>query len=259
MNRKLLVILVLAAVIVPRIVKAEDNPYYEYLMTFGSEGIAVSPKGDIYVADYNTGYVKVYNKNYEWIKTFSDYGEAPGENIKSEFMSIYEGKLFMPEAGNHRINVFDLEGNFLYLFSRLGSKPGKVNNPEAAKANSKGEIFVSDLKNDRIQVFSADGKLLRHWGNIGSDPGEFKAPAGIAIDKNDNIFVSEIGNDRIQVFDSSGKFITMWGFEGSEPGQFDNLHGLYIDKSTGWLYIADTGNNRVQVYKPKSGAVLKAQ
>ena len=31
-------------------------------------------------------------------------------------MDIHDGKLFMPEAGNHRVNVFDLDGKFLYLF-----------------------------------------------------------------------------------------------------------------------------------------------
>ena len=53
------------------------------------EGIAVGPDGTVYVADYTTGYVKMFDKNYKWIKTFSEYGTEPGQNIKSEFMDIY--------------------------------------------------------------------------------------------------------------------------------------------------------------------------
>ena len=214
------------------------------------EGISVAPNGDIFVADYTTGYVKVYDKNYKWLKTFSEYGSEPGQNIKSEFTDIYDGKYYMPEAGNHRVSVWDLQGNFQFTFGKPGTGPGEFNNPEASKFNSKGQLYVTDLKNDRVQVFTKDGKFLKTWGKSGTGPGEFKAPAGLAIDKDDNIYTTEIGNDRVQVFDANGKFISMWGKKGSGNGQFGNLHGIFVDKSTGWVYIADTANNRIQVFKP---------
>lgn len=214
------------------------------------EGISTAPDGRIFVADYTTGYVKIYNKNYEWLDTFSEYGTEPGQNFKSEFTSIYDGKYYMPEVGNHRVNVFDLTGKFLFEFGGKGTAPGKMNNPEAAKANSRGHIYVSDLKNDRMQVFDKNGKFQFTWGETGSGPGQFKAPAGVGIDANDNVYVSEIGNNRVQVFDKRGNFITMFGSRGSGNSQFGNLHGLFVDKSTGWIYVADTANDRVQVFKP---------
>jgi len=88
------------------------------------------------------------------------------------------------------------------------------------------------------------------WGKTGDGPGEFKSPAGVGIDKNDNIYVTEIGNDRVQVFDKAGKFLTMFGKKGSGDGEFGNLHGMIVDKSTGFVYVADTANNRVQVFRP---------
>jgi DNA-binding beta-propeller fold protein YncE len=214
------------------------------------EGISVAPDGRIFVADYTTGYVNVYDKEYKWINTFSDYGEEPGNNIKSEFTDIHDGLYYMPEAGNHRVSVFDLEGNFKFLFGGKGTAEGKMNNPEAAKFNSRGECYVADLKNHRIQVFSKEGKLLRTWGKKGDGPGEFKKPACVGFDKDDNVYVSEMGNDRVQVFDKDGKFLTMWGKKGSGDGEFGNLHGLLVDRATGWIYVADTANNRIQVFKP---------
>lgn len=214
------------------------------------EGISVAPNGDIYVADYTTGDVKVYDKDYQWKSTFSEYGSEPGQNIKSEFTDIYDGKYYMPEAGNHRVSVWDLNGNFQFLFGGMGNGEGQMNNPESCKFNSQGHAYVADLKNDRIQVFDKDGKFLFTWGSTGSEPGQFKAPAGIGIDKDDNVYITEIGNDRVQVFDKQGNFITTWGSKGSGNGQFGNLHGIIVDKQTGWIYIADTANNRIQVYKP---------
>ena len=230
-------------------VQVFDKTTGKYLGRFGGkgdddhnldkpEGIAVAPNGHIYVADYNTRYVKVYDKDHNWVMTFSDYGNEPGENIKSEFMDIYNGRLYMPEAGNHRVNIFDLEGNFIALFGDGGntgpdSADGLLNNTEAAKVNSEGKVYVSDLKNDRVQVFDTDSKFLFTWGKTGSGPGEFKVPAGLAIDKHDNIYIAEIGNNRVQVFDKDGDFITMWGTKGSGNGQFGNTHGIFVDRNTG--------------------------
>jgi DNA-binding beta-propeller fold protein YncE len=225
--------------------KGDENQHLEK-----PEGISVAPNGDIFVADYSTGFVKVYDKSYKWVKTFSKYGSAPGENIKSEFTDIYDNLYYMPEAGNHRVSVWDLQGNFKFLFGGAGTEEGKLNNPESAKFTSDGKCIVADLKNNRIQVFDKQGKFIKAFGKEGTGPGEFKAPAGISLDKDDNLYVTEIGNDRVQVFDKDGKFITMWGKKGAGNGEFGNLHGIIVDKGTGYVYVADTANNRIQVFKP---------
>src|SRR5215470_13982649 len=144
------------------------------------EGIAVDPDGNVFIADYNTGFIKKYDASYNWVLTFSEYGSEKGQNIKSEFMDIRDGKLYMPEAGNHRVDVFDLNGKFLFDFGGQGVETGKFNVPESAKFTSDGKLYVADLKNDRIQVFDKDGKFLKTWGKSGSGPGELKSPAGLA-------------------------------------------------------------------------------
>jgi len=131
----------------------------------------VAPNGDIYVADYNTGEVKIYGPDYKWKKTFSDYGSEPGQNIKSEFTDIRFGRYYMPEAGNHRVSVWGLDGKFQFLFGGKGDADGKMNNPESSKFNSEDKLYVADLKNDRIQVFDKDGKFLFKFGSSGSGPG----------------------------------------------------------------------------------------
>jgi len=215
------------------------------------EGISVAPDGRIFVADYTTGDVKIYDKDYQWLQTFSEYGSDPGQNIKSEFTDIYEGLYYMPEAGNHRVSVWDLSGNFKFTFGKKGDAEGEMNNPEAAKFNSKGELVVSDLKNNRIQVFTKDGNFLRAFAKEGSGPGELKTNAGVGIDKDDNVYVGEIGNNRVSVFDAQGNFLTMWGKKGSGNSEFGNIHGVFVDRDTGWVYVADTANNRIQVFKPR--------
>jgi DNA-binding beta-propeller fold protein YncE len=221
------------------------------------EGISVAPDGRIFIADYTTGFVKIYGPDFKHKKTFSRSGAGPGENIKSEFTCIHDGKYYMAEAGNHRVNVWDLDGNFLFSYGKRGSGEGELEAPQACKVNSKGEFCVVDLGNHRIQVFDKTGKVLRIWGSVGSQDGSFRRPAGLSHDRYDNVYITEIGNNRVQVFDRMGKLITAFGRQGSEIGEFGNLHGCLVDKDTGWLYVADTANNRVQVFKPTDDMARK--
>lgn len=213
------------------------------------EGIAVANNGDIFVADYASGYIQHFDKNYNHLNTFSDFGEAPGETLEAEFMSIYDNKLFLADAGNHRIDVFSLAGEFLYLFDGKNTVAGGLNRPEAAKVNSKGEVWVSDLGNNRVILYDDRGQLIGQYGKQGKLNSQFDKPTGIAIDKFDNVYVGEAHNDRVQLFDKDFNFILKFGKHGSGPGEFKNIHGLAID-GRGYLYVADTGNNRIQVFKP---------
>lgn len=76
-------------------------------------------------------------------------------------------------------------------------------------------------------------------------------PAGLAVDSDDNIYVTDRGNDRIQIFTSDGTFITAIGSQGGEDGQFNRPEGVGVDpySNTGLVYVAATGNSRIQVFK----------
>ena len=111
----------------------------------------------------------------------------------------------MPEAGNHRVSVWDLEGNFKFLFGGSGTAEGKMNNPEASKFNSEGHLYVSDLKNDRMQVFDKKGNLLAIWGSEGSGDGQFDNLHGVFVDQETGwLYIADTGNDRVQVYKPAG-------------------------------------------------------
>ena len=51
----------------------------------------------------------------------------------------------------------------------------------------------------------------------------------------------------MSVFTSEGHFLTSFGGEGTEPGKFKYPSGLAVD-SSGFVYVCDNWNNRVQVF-----------
>jgi DNA-binding beta-propeller fold protein YncE len=47
-----------------------------------------------------------------------------------------------------------------------------------------------------------------------------------------------------------GRIGTGVGRNGAAAGEFDNPHGIIVDRGTGYVYVADTANHRVQAFKP---------
>ena len=52
----------------------------------------------------------------------------------------------------------------------------------------------------------------------------------------------------MQVFSPGGEFLRKWGGYGSGDGQFSSPIGIAVN-GEGIVYVADTFNNRVQVFK----------
>jgi DNA-binding beta-propeller fold protein YncE len=95
-------------------------------------------------------------------------------------------------------------------------------------------------------------------GIAGSGPDEFNAPSAVLVAPNSNIFDADghggNTNARIGKFDKHGKFIKTWGKKDSGPGEMDIPHALAMD-SRGRLFLADRGNNRVQIFDQEGNYV----
>jgi YD repeat-containing protein len=108
------------------------------------------------------------------------------------------------------------------------------------------------------------------FATVGEKSGQVKSPSFSAVDKSGNVWVSDAGNNRIDEFTASGTFVEAigWGvksgaseFEkcttkcktgiaGAGVGQFSKPRGIAVDWSTGYVYIADQGNSRIEEYLP---------
>ena len=106
--------------------------------------------------------------------------------------------------------------------------------------------------NQRIQKISNLGLYKSEWGSFGTQAGNFQYPQGIAYDSiSDKIYVADTLNQQIKVFDVEGTLLLKWGSPGKASGKFnfllERVVGLALDKA-GNVFVADTGNNRIQVF-----------
>ena len=72
------------------------------------------------------------------------------------------------------------------------------------------------------------------------------APRGIAIDESNNVYVCSV-KGYIQKLTTEGVLITEFGDSGSEPGYIAGPNGIEVD-SAERIYVAETNNNRIQVF-----------
>jgi sugar lactone lactonase YvrE len=111
--------------------------------------------------------------------------------------------------------------------------------------------------NFRIQVLETDGTFVRTFGSLGDAPGRFSKPKGIAVDAEGRIVVVEGLHDAVQFFDPEGRLLLSVGSPGSDPGHFWLPAGLAVDRTNQLLFVADSYNSRVQVFRileePASG------
>jgi DNA-binding beta-propeller fold protein YncE len=63
------------------------------------------------------------------------------------------GDVYVTDTGNHRIEKFDREGNFISQWGGFGNGDGQFNFPYGITVDTKGSVFVVDSGNTRVQQF----------------------------------------------------------------------------------------------------------
>lgn len=192
------------------------------------------------------------------IKSWGNNGFGDGQFVNPRNLAVSpEGRVYVVDTGNHRIQVFDSEGNFLQKWGEAGIGPGQFNEPWGIAIAPNGNVYVADTWNHRIQVFDEAGNFLFQWGgpltdtlgDINAAPGLFYGPRALVIGDEGNVYVTDTGNKRIQMFTAQGEHLASWGGGGVIPGRFEEPVGLARD-AQGNIYVADTWNRRIQKFSP---------
>jgi len=163
--------------------------------------------------------------------------------------------IIVAEYGNHRVQVFDKAGKFLFKFGSNGNGNGQFSNPWGVTVDPRNnQIVVADTSNHRIQVFDEKGGFIRAFGSSGSDDGQLSDPRGVVVDSQGNYFVSEYGNDRVSVFNSNGQFLRKFGSLGNGNGQLSAPIGIGL-LSNGNIAVCENGNSRVFIFDSQGNFV----
>ena len=183
------------------------SPEGEILMTIGTAGVAgdgpytfngvadvvVAENGNVFVADghVNNRIVK-YSPDGEFIMQWGQAGSGPGEfNLPHALAMDSQGRLFVADRGNIRIQIFDREGRLLDELTRFGRPSG-----------------ISIGPDDTLYVASQNGEA-----NPGMDSGIF---LGNAADGSVIGFIPDVYSESV-VADGDGAIYTGLRAHAGEP------------------------------------------
>jgi len=218
--------------------------------------LSVAPNGDIYLVDGVNNRIIVTGSDGRWKFDFGSYGSGKGQFKFPLGIDIdTAGEVYVADTGNHRIQVFDLQGNFLYLFSTSTLSDRAPSDPvDVLFCPVNAYIYVSDNDNHRIKVFNRKGRAQFHWGDFGEDYGYFRYPGIMALNKYNEILVVDVLNTRLQKFTPSGQFLADIGTWGVTEGKLFRPKGVAVDRR-GRIFISDSYMGVIQVFND-TGRVL---
>jgi len=220
-------------------------------------GVATNSKGDIFVYT-RTGHPTIsigtarpfahggsrlfqFDKNGKFVREIGQdsYGFLVAQQVRID----PQDNIWVVDQMSSMVIKFDPNGQIQLL---LGRKSESERLPAAAPPPGRGPGANA--------APGAPAAAPSGRGGRGGPPGAgqqsdlFQRPTDVAWDAAGNIYVADgYGNSRVAKFDKNGKFIRSWGSTGTETSQFNVVHGLAID-AQGNVYVADTGNKRIQVF-----------
>ncbi len=186
--------------------------------------------------------------------------------------------VFIADGGNSRVLKCTPVGVCDHFVGTLGVR-GTGNNifgwAADVTADSDGNVYVSDTDNRVVKQYSSTGAFIKNFvGVLGvpylTNTAHMNKPWGITTDSAGNIYVTENGGHRLLKFNASGiqqwaigspgNFIFDWNDVTADNQKFSDywagLEGNPAVDSAGNIYVTDTSNQRVQVYKTSDGSYV---
>ena len=223
------------------------------IRTFGSHGdrpeqmifpagIAIDDTDNIYVSSEHK--LQKFTSSGELIKCIGGRGSKEAEFDDPRGVTIHSNQVYVCDEDNHRIQVFDLDLNYIHSVGSCGRGRGELDCPLDVAFDTVGNMYVVELGNDRVQVMDSSGQFIRMFGQEGE--GKLSDPTALHIaDK--YVYVSDLNNHRITLYETSGQYVTSFGRYGEGEGEFRSPRCITSCVS-GCIYVCDRFNYRVQVF-----------
>ena len=166
-------------------------------------------------------------------------------------------------SGATRLFEFDEKGNFV---REIGAGSYAMEMAHAVRVDAQDNIWIVDEGTNMVVKYGQDGRPSLILGRRPDPfagvpttavfarnpnpplPYRFDRPTDIAFDAAGNFFIADgYGNSRVAKYDKTGRFLKTTGSFGNGAGQLNTPHSIQTD-AKGNVYVADRGNNRIQVY-----------
>lgn len=257
------------------------------LLNFPGKVLADGAGNRLFIADSNNNRIVVVSLDNNEVTNIIGSGEAgldDGGYMEATFdkpqgMAIDGDTLYVADTENHAIRRIDLKektvttiagtGQQARAFNKSGPAMTTALNSPWALVLQDNTLFIAnagshqlwrmDLEKGFVEPHAGSGRENRTDGSLGQ--AALAQPSGLTTDGTKLYFAdSEVSAIRAADIDQSGSVETVAGGELFEFGDVDARglkarfqHPLGVAYKDGWLYVADTYNNKIRRIEVKSG------
>lgn len=216
--------------------KAERTPRFTAMAVdrFGRLFVADSGNGKLIELDWKTG---------KAISSFGSRGKGRGQFKKITALILSDdGRLGVGDDGNHKVEVYQLsrlEKDSVEHAKLPNVATGQFHRADCTRAYAMpgGDILCLNKDKKKVSRLTGKGKLKFAFAT------SFKKPIAAAFDDSS---VVVLDGRTLKVFSHRGKLRFSVGRSGSRDGEFRSPRSVAM--RGGRIYVADTGNRRVQVF-----------
>jgi DNA-binding beta-propeller fold protein YncE len=164
--------------------------------------VAWDRAGNIYVADGigNNNRIAKFDKDGRFLKHWGATGAGPGQFHGVKALAVdAQGNVYVADAGNKRVQVFDAEGTFKSEFGNVGIPLAmcltRGATPYLYISHAGDDVGMDDAT---IYKVTLDGKVVGKFGSAGKLPKEFGLANSIDCRNENELLVGEMTNWRVQ-------------------------------------------------------------
>jgi sugar lactone lactonase YvrE len=209
----------------------------------------------------------------EYVRNIGDL-ESDDENVlfymPMDIAVDDEGNMYVLDSGNHRIQKFDSEGNFLASFGRHGQGPGEFQYPQSIDIDDEGNMYIADSGNQKVNILKPDGAFDKDIQMMDESPGIIRIRGGKMIQaKAASMFSLQMG--MMNQDEELPRLIKVLNMEAEVQNEFGeqrdykdflvnrmgNRHHIFVDKE-GYVYLAFDYQNRIEKYSPEGKLLWRA-
>ena len=167
--------------------------------------VTASPNGEIFVCDgYGNARGHRFSADGVLLKSWGEPGSGAGEFHIPHGVGVDEqGRVYVADRENDRVQVFDTEGKLLSIWNDI-SRPdglcvrdGKVYVAELGHLMYVDNVLYTPKEDDqwsRMRVFDTEGHELARFGTAeGWREGNLFAAHGVNLDRHGNLYIAETG------------------------------------------------------------------
>ena len=240
--------------------------------------IKIQHEGNIKIV-HNPDYPKFRQERYEFERVFTIGLEEGDDNyIFSRIKDIKvdtQDNIYVLDFKNYRIQVYNIQGNYIRTIGNKGQGPGEFINPSYIDLDEKNNIYVSEFLLGKTTCFDNHGKYIRNIdlkGNyLSSNIADFYCRNNslyfVILKFRDNPKPDEhpVFFEMIKV-DMNGKFLkTIQSFENIKSENYKNRLGtldceprsVWTIDQTGKIYIGFSDKYEICVYGNDGNLIMK--